>query len=81
VKRIAILGDALGRVLAFQPPSNEEARREMSASMPAAYVDAFFDFFVAGSLDETVLPTVEEVTGRPPRTFREWAQAHAQDFE
>jgi hypothetical protein len=29
-------------------------------------------------LDETtVLPTVEEVTGRPPRTFREWSQAHA----
>jgi uncharacterized protein YbjT (DUF2867 family) len=80
-ERVAILGDALGRELVFQPLSNEEARTEMSASMPAAYVDAFFDFFVAGSLDETtVLPTVEEVTGRPPRTFREWAQAHAQDF-
>jgi uncharacterized protein YbjT (DUF2867 family) len=80
-ERVAILGEVLGRELAFQPLSNEEARREMSASMPAAYVDGFFDFFVAGSLDETtVLPTVEVVTGRPPRTFREWVQAHADDF-
>jgi hypothetical protein len=53
----------------------------MSASMPDAYVDAFFDFFVEGSLDETtVLPTVEAITARPPRTFREWAQQHAGEF-
>ena len=49
--------------------------------MPEAYVDAFFDFFVEGSVDETtVLPTVAEVTRRPPRTFREWAEEHAASF-
>ena len=49
--------------------------------MPPEYVDAFFDFFIAGAIDETtVLPTVAEVTGRPPRTFREWAQKHAREF-
>jgi uncharacterized protein YbjT (DUF2867 family) len=80
-ERVAILSEVLGRELTFEPLSNEEARRQMSASMPDAYVDAFFDFFVEGSLDETtVLPTVEAVTGRPPRTFRQWAQQHAADF-
>jgi uncharacterized protein YbjT (DUF2867 family) len=79
--RVAILSEVLGRELRFEPLSNEEARRDMSASMPPEYVDAFFDFFVEGAVDETtVLPTVAEVTGRPPRTFRVWAQEHAEEF-
>ena len=57
------------------------ARAEMSASMAAEYVDAFFDFYVKGTLDESQpQPDVAEVTGRPPRTFRQWAQAHAGAF-
>ena len=53
----------------------------MTASMPAEYVDAFFSFFVEGTIDEsTVLPTVEEVLGRPPRRFEDWARAHADAF-
>jgi uncharacterized protein YbjT (DUF2867 family) len=80
-ERVAILGDVLGRELPFEPLSDEEARREMSASMPPEYVDAFFAFFVDGAIDETtVLPTVDEVTGRPPRTFRAWAEEHATEF-
>jgi uncharacterized protein YbjT (DUF2867 family) len=80
-ERVAILSEALGRHLPFEPLSNDDARREMSANMPSEYVDAFFDFFVEGSIDETtVLPTVAEVTGRPPRTFQEWAQEHASEF-
>ena len=52
-ERVAILSEVLGRELPFEPLSNEEAREQMSASMPDAYVDAFFDFFVEGSIDET----------------------------
>ena len=37
--------------------------------MPPEYVDAFMAFFAGGTLDESeVLLTVEEVTGRPPRS-------------
>jgi hypothetical protein len=44
-------------------------------------VDAFFDFYAAGTLDESrVLPTVRDITGRPPRAFSEWAAAHAGAF-
>jgi uncharacterized protein YbjT (DUF2867 family) len=79
--RVEILSEVLGRGLPFAPLSNEDARRVMSANMPPEYVDAFFDFFVEGSVDETtVLPTVAEVTGRPARTFREWATEHAGRF-
>ena len=79
--RVAILGEVLGRTLRFEGQTNEEARSEMSAAMPAEYVDAFFRFFVDGDLDESeVLPTVHEVTGRAPRSFEAWATAHADSF-
>jgi uncharacterized protein YbjT (DUF2867 family) len=77
-EQVAIVGRVLGRDLRFEALSNDEARAEMSAAMPEMYVDAFFSFFVDGTIDEsTVLPTVEEVLGRPPRRFEDWVRAHA----
>jgi uncharacterized protein YbjT (DUF2867 family) len=79
--RARILGQVLGRDLRFEGQPDDEARAEMSASMPAAYVDAFFDFYVTGTLDESrPQPDVRDVTGRDPRTFRQWAHAHAAAF-
>ncbi|MBO2454389.1 NAD(P)H-binding protein [Actinomadura barringtoniae] len=80
-EQVLILGAALGRDLRAVELSNEEAREEMTASMPVEYVDAFFDFYVNGALDESIVrPTVKEVTGREPRTFADWAAAHTTDF-
>lgn len=80
-ERLAILGTVLGRNLTLRPQPNDEARAEMSATMPVEYVDAFFRFYVDGTIDESpVLPTVLEVTGRQPRTFEQWAKAHAGAF-
>jgi uncharacterized protein YbjT (DUF2867 family) len=79
--RVRILGEVLGRALRLDPLSNDEAHAQMSRQMPAEYVDAFFDFNVAGSLDESQpQSTVQEILGRPPRTFEQWAQAHAGAF-
>jgi uncharacterized protein YbjT (DUF2867 family) len=79
--RAAILGAELGRDLRLEPLSDDEARTQMSAQMPSEYVEAFFDFYVAGSLDESrVQPTVREVIGREPRSFEQWAAAHADAF-
>ncbi|WP_225850012.1 NAD(P)H-binding protein [Streptomyces sp. HPF1205] len=80
-ERAAVLADVLGLPLRFEGRPDDEARAEMSATMPAPYVDAFFRFFADGEFDDApVLPTVEDLTGRPPRTFREWATAHAAEF-
>jgi RNA polymerase sigma-70 factor (TIGR02960 family) len=79
--QVRILGAALGRELRPEPLSNEAAREEMSAAMPVEYVDAFFSFFVDGTVDETtVLPTVREVLGREPGTFERWAAANVEAF-
>lgn len=79
--RVRILASVLGRPLRFAAQSNEAAYAEMTARMPAEYVDAFFDFYVRGSLDDSVIyPAVAEITGQPPRTFEQWALAHAAAF-
>jgi uncharacterized protein YbjT (DUF2867 family) len=79
--RVRILGTVLGRNLELRPQPDDEARAEMNATMPAAYVAAFFSFYAAGTLDEsTPLGTVADLTGRPPRTFEQWARAHASAF-
>ena len=79
--RVRILGEALNRPLTLDPFTDEEAEAEMSKTMPREYVDAFMAFYVEGTLDESeVLPTVEEIIGRPPRSFAQWAAKHAGDF-
>lgn len=80
-EQVAVLAEVLGRPLRFEAQSNDEARRDMLTTTPPDYVAAFFDFYVNGSLDETtVRPTVEDVVGRPPRTFREWVTGNAHLF-
>lgn len=79
--RVRILADVLGRDLRFEAQPDDEARREMAASMPAEYVDAFFNFYAEGALDDSiVLPIYHQLTGGAPRTFEQWVRAHADAF-
>lgn len=79
--RARILGQVLGRDIRCVGLSDEQARAEMLASMPEPYVNAFFSFFAGGMVDETTVhPTVQRLLGRPPRSFAQWAQAHARAF-
>lgn len=79
--QLQILAERLGRPLRLEPLSNDAARAEMLATTPEEYVDAFVTFYVDGALDESeVLPTVQDVTGVPPRTFPQWVDEHAGAF-
>jgi uncharacterized protein YbjT (DUF2867 family) len=79
--RLRILGQVLGRELRLEAQTEDEARRQMSREMPAPYVEAFFDFYVDGALDESpVHATVQQILDRPARTFVEWARAHERAF-
>jgi uncharacterized protein YbjT (DUF2867 family) len=80
--QVRILAEVLGRRLRFEPQADAEARAEMSETVPAKYVEAFFRFFADGEFDDSrVLPTVQEITGRPPRSFEQWATAHAEAYK
>ena len=79
--RLRLLGAVLRRNLRLEALPHDEAREQMSREMPAAYVDAFFDFYVHGTLDESrVHPTAAQILGRPPRTFLQWAHEHKEAF-
>ncbi|MGR6923591.1 SDR family oxidoreductase [[Actinomadura] parvosata] len=83
-EQVRILGRALGRPLRWQELTREEERRRLLADdgFPDAFVDELLDGY-ARMLDgppPALTSTVEEVTGRPPRTFAQWAADHAADF-
>jgi uncharacterized protein YbjT (DUF2867 family) len=76
--QVAVLASVLGRPLRFEPQPDAEARLALASSFPPGFVDAFFRFFVDGEFDDSaVLPTLEPLLGRPPRSFEQWARDHA----
>ena len=80
--QIDTLADVLARPLRYEPLSDEQARLEMAADTPAPFIDAFFRFYSDGEFDDSsVLDTVQQITGRPPRRFEQWARAHARAFK
>jgi uncharacterized protein YbjT (DUF2867 family) len=77
-QQVSILGNVLGRNLGFETIPDEIARGYMLRQMPVEIVDALFDLTSRGI--STVLPTVEEVTGRVPHTFKQWSIDHIEAF-
>lgn len=75
-----LIGEAIGREVRFEEQTRAEALAELTPTMgewAAWYVDGI------GQLVEhpqTVLPTVEALTGRPATTFAQWAVKHAAEF-
>jgi uncharacterized protein YbjT (DUF2867 family) len=82
--RVAVLSRVIGRELRFVELSRDEARADLLASpwMSEGLADALLGLMAAtvGHRDGLVLPGVEEVTGRPGRTFERWVQEHREEF-
>lgn len=80
-EQLRLIGAALGRSLAFAEISAEQARAQMTRYAPAPIVDAVLGQLAAAATRPHV-PTgaVEQVIGRPPRGFADWAVEHAADF-
>ncbi|KAB2389944.1 NAD(P)H-binding protein [Actinomadura montaniterrae] len=80
-ERVRIIGEVIGRPLRFEELSVEEARRQFLSWLPPEAVDATLE----GMLEMTKKPekvtrTVEQLTGRPALTYREWVVDHRRDF-
>ncbi len=79
---VRTIGAAIGREIEYIELTEEQAREQWRA---AGFPEEHIDFFVMvhGNTPPegyTVVPTVEQVTGRPARSFAEWATEHAGDF-
>ncbi|WP_394842792.1 NAD(P)H-binding protein [Pendulispora brunnea] len=79
-QEISILATVLGRPLSLVPLDNDAARAGMRRwGMSDDVIDAAFARSETAHGTE-VLPTASQVTGRAPRTFEQWARAHAGAF-
>ncbi|TMR19398.1 NAD-dependent epimerase/dehydratase family protein [Nonomuraea turkmeniaca] len=82
IDRLRIIAETLGRPLRWEEQSEDWFRDQMARhGMPAAGIDDYVDALTArvGKTAE-VLPTVEQVTGRPPFTYAQWVADHAAAF-
>ena len=76
------IGEAIGRDVRWVETPRAEAREQLLREWgDPAFVDGALTHW-ASLVDhpEPVTGTVAEITGRPARTFREWARDHAADF-
>ncbi len=79
---VRAIAAAVGKGIPFIELTEEEARQQWRAQ---GYDEESVDFFVQIAKNPpeagyTVLPTVEQVLGRPARTFAEWADEHKRMF-
>ncbi len=81
--QVEALGTALGRSLRLVEVPPEAAKAAMvNSGMPAELADAVLASMAQAGTDHAmaVLPTVEQVTGRPARSFADWVAAHLEAF-
>ncbi|HZS01798.1 MAG TPA: NAD(P)H-binding protein [Chloroflexota bacterium] len=80
-EQAAAIGHAIGREVRFEELSREQALAELTTHTARPVAERLLDY-LARSVDRPphLEPTVEQVTGRPARTFAQWAADHADDF-
>jgi len=80
-EQVRAIGAAIGRDVRFEEQTPEQARRAMVGYLPAPIADILLSYWASAvGSPAPVLPTVEQVTGRPARSYAEWAVDHAEDF-
>ena len=79
LEQVRTIGEVIGRPLRYEELTPEETYRELRA--PAPVVKMLLDAWAAAlGQPAFVTQTVETITGRPARTFREWVTDHAGEF-
>jgi uncharacterized protein YbjT (DUF2867 family) len=81
-EQVRTLGAAVGREVRWEEMPVEEALAELLArGWDPEFARNGLAYWASLVADpETVTGTVEEVTGKPARTYAEWAAEHAEDF-
>jgi uncharacterized protein YbjT (DUF2867 family) len=81
LEQIHAIGAAIGRELRVEEQPADIARRKYETVMGAEYARRAIAYW-ASLVDapERTTDVVERVTGRPARTFAQWARDHADDF-
>ncbi|MEU5884577.1 NAD(P)H-binding protein [Spirillospora sp. NPDC047279] len=81
LEQVRILGEAIGRPIRFEELTHQEKYDELAQFIEPGDVEMILGYFaVATEKPDVVLPTVQQVTGRPARSFAQWSADHAADF-
>nr|CEL23240.1 Oxidoreductase [Kibdelosporangium sp. MJ126-NF4]CTQ94402.1 Oxidoreductase [Kibdelosporangium sp. MJ126-NF4] len=82
VDTVRTIGAAIGRDLRLIELTEAQVRDQFrAAGQPDELIESLIGFSRNPPAEvHTVLPTVEEVTGRPARTFAQWAAENAEAF-
>jgi (4-alkanoyl-5-oxo-2,5-dihydrofuran-3-yl)methyl phosphate reductase len=81
-EQVEVIGQALGRDITFSELSEDRARAHMLRVAPPMVVDALLsDQRAALDTIPTITHTVETITDRPPRTYRQWVDDHLAAFK
>jgi uncharacterized protein YbjT (DUF2867 family) len=78
IEQVGILSHVLGKEIRFENMSEDTARETMKRFAPPEIVDALLQLM--SEAEDGPTSTVEEITGRPPRTFQKWAIDNADAF-
>lgn len=77
----ATIGEVLGRPVTFEEQPYEEAFAQFAAAAGEEFARWYLDGAVQlATSPQPVLPTVEEVTGRPGTTYAQWVTRYADAF-
>lgn len=82
VEQVEAIGAALGRQVRFHEITRAQAREQWAADgIPGEVADWLLDGFAEFTAHPQVpTRTVEELTGRPAKTFAQWAVDNADAF-
>lgn len=81
-ERVRLISEATGQDITFVRLSEDAERARLRGY---GYDDDYVEFGIQLATNPpeaaaAVLPTIEQVTGRPARTFAQWAEEHAARF-
>ncbi|MBL7492933.1 NAD(P)H-binding protein [Frankia sp. AgB1.9] len=80
-RQVRLIGEAVGRDITVEVTTVDQARAELSRTLPPIAVEGVLAGWQAGTTAPPQLDTtIEQVTGRPAHTFARWAHDHASDF-
>jgi len=82
-EQVKILANAIGKPIEYIPVPDEIIRAGMEkAGLPSPLINALLPFaaFIRSGKAARVFPTVQEVTGRQPFTFGDWARENVAAF-
>lgn len=80
-RQMEILEELLDRPIGIYEPTRERAVEQMRGHVPAPLLEAVLDYWSQLPCDPLAGErSAERITGRPPRTFRQWADEHISEF-